>query len=47
LTEISAFVKDADATAMWDKRFIESLNDLEFQDDVATYSGTPFFTKVG
>lgn len=47
LTEINAFVKDPDATNLWDNRFKESISDLTFQDDVATFSGNSLQTRVG
>jgi len=47
LVEINSFVKDADAANVWDLRFKESIEDLTFQDDVATYSGVALQTRAG
>lgn len=47
LTEINAFVKDAAATSIWDVRFKECLEEINFQDNIATWSGTALQTRVG
>jgi hypothetical protein len=47
LVEINAFVKDADAAAMWDGRFKQVIGELTDADNVLVYSGTPLQTRVG
>jgi hypothetical protein len=47
MTEINAFVKDATASALWNQRFNDALDQIKGQDIKATYSGTPLQTRVG
>jgi len=41
LVEISAYSKDYEASQMWDQRFTGAVNDLQAEDDVSRWSGTP------
>ena len=45
--EINAFVKDAEATALWKARFEEVLGDIDLQDAKSTWSGPALTTKRG
>lgn len=47
LVEISAFVKDAEAKKLWDQRFIDSLNEIDTDDRIKRWSGSPLETRVG
>lgn len=47
LVEISSFVKDADAFAIWKGRFDEALDELTLDDNETRWSGTPLTIKVG
>jgi hypothetical protein len=47
LTEINSFAKDAEASALWNGRFTDALNEITALDNKSTYSGTPITTKVG
>jgi hypothetical protein len=47
LVEINAFVKDPDATALWDGRFKQVIGELMDADNVLVYSGTPLQTRIG
>lgn len=48
LVELYAFVKDAEAAALWDARFKEELNNIENTDYRTNWSGTtPLQTKLG
>lgn len=47
LVEISSFVKDPDAKAIWDGRFKESMLDIHLDDARSRWSGTPMQIKVG
>lgn len=47
LVEITAFAKDADAFAIWQGRFNESIIDMEFDDSITRWSGTPLVVHVG
>ena len=47
LTEINAFAKDAEASALWDKRFRASVDDIDLLNMKATWSGNPIFTLPG
>lgn len=47
LVEITAFAKDADAFAIWQGRFNESITDIEFDDSITRWSGTPLVVHVG
>jgi len=46
LTEISAFVKDANAAKLWDDRFVGALNELDRDDIDERWSGTPMQMRV-
>ena len=45
--EINAFAKDAEASALWDSRFKEALDQIEVQDVTALFSGTPLQIRLG
>ena len=45
--EISAFAKDADAFAIWDGRFQDSMDVLEEEDSSSRWSGTPLKMRIG
>jgi len=47
MVEINAFIKDANATSLWDARFKEVIDELEEADNVLVYSGTPLQTRIG
>ena len=47
MVEISAFVKDKEATVLWDTRFKESLSEIENDDLQERWSGTALQTRVG
>jgi hypothetical protein len=47
LTEINAFVKDADTSALWDMRFKQVISELMEADNVLVFSGTPLQTRIG
>lgn len=47
LVEINSFAKDADATGIWQKRFLESIDDIRTDDQITRWSGTPLETHVG
>ena len=47
VAEISAFAKDADAYAIWDGRFKESISEIDLDDQRERWSGTPMEVKVG
>lgn len=39
LVEISSFVRDQEATALWDTRFKQTLVDMQYEDDIDRWSG--------
>jgi hypothetical protein len=41
MVEINAFVKDKEAAVLWDSRFMNSLKEIERNDDITRWSGTP------
>lgn len=47
LVEISSFTKDAVAKELWDNRFKEALDELEFSDSRTRWSGTALQVRVG
>lgn len=47
LTEINSFVKDPDATMLWNERFNQSLSEITMNDAKSTWSGTALQTIVG
>jgi hypothetical protein len=47
LVEINAFVKDPEATMLWDGRFMQVIKELEEADYLLIYSGTPLQTRIG
>jgi len=47
LVEITAFAKDADAFAIWQGRFEESIVDIEIDDQKTRWSGTPLQIHLG
>jgi hypothetical protein len=46
MTEMNAFVKDADATQLWDTRFKEALDTIDLQEVRATWSGNPLVMRA-
>lgn len=47
LVEITSFAKDAVAMAIWQGRFDESISDIEYDDSISRWSGTPLVVHVG
>lgn len=47
LVEINAFVKDTEAVAIWEKRFLSALSALTNKDQDSRWSGSPMEIKVG
>lgn len=47
MVEISAFVKNASATNLWDTRFKEALGEIEMDDSMVRWSGTSLTTRAG
>jgi hypothetical protein len=47
LVEINAFVKDPEATVLWDTRFKQVIGELMVADNVLVYSGTSLQTRIG
>jgi len=47
MTEVNAFVKDAEAANLWDSRFKESLAELTEDDAINRWSGSPLQMRVG
>lgn len=47
LTEISAFVKDKEAAALWDGRFKSSVSEIDIEDASDRWSGTSMQVKLG
>jgi hypothetical protein len=47
LVEITSFAKDVNAVAIWEKRFLECIADIELDDAEKRWSGTPLQTHVG
>ena len=47
LVEINAFVIDPEATALWDMRFKQVIDELGKADNLLVYSGTPLQTRIG
>ncbi len=47
LVEITSFAKDADAMAIWQGRFAESIADIEIDDQRTRWSGTPLQIHLG
>ena len=47
MVEISAYVKDAEAKALWENRFKESMLDIHLDDAKSRWSGAPMQMKVG
>jgi hypothetical protein len=47
LVEINSFVKDADATALWDGRFQQAMSEITLNDAKSTWSGTSLTTFAG
>lgn len=47
LVEINAFAKDADAVGIWEKRFIECIDDIGMDDMKTRWSGTSLQIHVG
>ena len=47
MTEISSFVKDAEATILWGQRFDNLVNEMIANDSILRWSGTPLQTTVG
>lgn len=47
MVEISSFVKSAEAKAIWDERFKESMVDINQEDGSIRWSGTALQTRLG
>lgn len=47
LTEISAFVKDKEATALWDLRYRDTIQEISDEDSDNRWSGTALEIRVG
>jgi hypothetical protein len=47
LVEINSFVKDAEASALWDGRFQQAISEITTQDAKSTWSGTSLTTFPG
>jgi len=47
MVEINAFVKDAEVSMLWDGRFTACLDELDIQDAVSRWSGTPMQMRIG
>ena len=47
MVEISAFVKNAESTALWDSRFKTSLAEIDFDDSITRWSGTAMQMRIG
>lgn len=47
LTEISAFVKDKEATALWNGRYVDTIAEIELEDADNRWSGTALEVRVG
>lgn len=47
LTEINAYVKDPDASTLWDARFKEALDSIKLDDATSRWSGTPMVQRLG
>lgn len=47
LVEINSFVKDPDATNLWEARFQSAVAEVNAADDLLVWSGTSLFTHVG
>jgi hypothetical protein len=47
VTEINAFVKDAEATNLWNTRFLQTIQELKDADELLVYSGTPLQVRLG
>lgn len=47
LTEINAFVKDAEAAKLWSTRFIDSLEEIKIQDNEYAFGGSAMQTLIG
>lgn len=47
LVEISSFVKDAEAKAIWDDRFKETISDMDLLDATNKWSGSPMAATLG
>lgn len=47
VTEINAFVKDAESTALWNQRFLDATNEIIIADDALRMSGIAMQTRLG
>ena len=47
LVEINSFVKDAKAASLWDSRFKDTINTMEFSDSINRWSGTAMQIRMG
>jgi hypothetical protein len=47
LVEINSFIKDAEASALWDNRFQQAMSEITMNDAKSTWSGTSLTTLVG
>ena len=46
LVEINAFVKDATASELWDKRFLSELDNIKYMDQLDRWSGTALQIRI-
>jgi hypothetical protein len=46
ITEINAFVKDAQSTQFWNDRFVAALSEIKLQDNDYMWNDGPIFTRV-
>ncbi len=46
ITEINAFVKDAQSTQFWNERFVAALSEIKLQDNDYMWNDGPIFTRV-
>ena len=47
LVEINSFIKDAEASALWDNRFQQAMSEITLNDAKSTWSGTSLTTFPG
>ncbi len=46
ITEINAFVKDAQSTQFWNERFVAALSEIKLQDNDYMWNDGPIFTRA-
>ena len=47
LVDINSFVKDAEASTLWDGRFQQAMSEITLNDAKSTWSGTSLTTFAG